>query len=102
MLYTCICSNTHILYACCYIYITLWIPATPSEYHSTAYVHLFGLACCTVCVIIHETCKAIIQKFKYVCISFSTGKNLKTVIGVFKTKKSGIFLSVVDLLMAHI
>ena len=41
--------------------VTLWILATvtSSEYRSV--FHLFGLAHCTVCVIVHETCKAKIQ-----------------------------------------
>ena len=53
--------------------VTLWILATPSECRSVS--HLFGLARCTVCLIVHETCKAIIQKFKSVYINFPTGEN---------------------------
>ena len=63
--------------------ITLWIP-TPSEYCSIA--HLFGIARCTVCVIVHETCKAIIKKFKSVCINFPAGENLKAVIRGFQNR----------------
>ena len=48
--------------------ITLWILATPSEYRSIA--HLFGIAQCTVCVIVHETYRAIIKKLKSVYIIF--------------------------------
>ena len=40
--------------------ITLWVLATPAEYRSVA--HLFGLARCTVCVIVNETCRAIVRK----------------------------------------
>ena len=72
--------------------ITLWVLATPSEYRSIA--HLFGLARCTVCQIVHETCKAIIQKFKSVYINFPTGDNLIAVIQGH--------LSVQVLLMVHI
>ena len=79
------------------IAITLWILATPSEYRSVS--HLFGLARCTVCLIVHETCKAIIQKFKSVYISFPTGENLKTVYKAFVA--SGIYLSAQVLLMVH-
>jgi len=56
--------------------VTLWILATPSKYRSIA--HLFGLARCTVCQIVHETSKAIIQRFKSVYINFPTGDNLHT------------------------
>ena len=52
-----------------HVAITLWILATLSEYCSVS--HLFGIARCTVCVI-HETCRAIIQKLKSVYISFPT------------------------------
>ena len=64
--------------------VTLWILATPSEYRSIA--HLFGLARCTVCQIVHETSKAIIQRFKSVYINFPTGDNLTTVIQGFQSK----------------
>ena len=40
--------------------ITLWVLATPAEYRSVA--HLFGLARCTVCKIVNETCRAIVLK----------------------------------------
>ena len=63
--------------------ITLCILATP-EYRGVS--HLFSLACCKVCLIVHETCKAIIQKFKSMYISFPTGNNLETVIQGFHSK----------------
>ena len=40
--------------------ITLWVLATPSEYRSVA--HLFGVARCTVCKIVRDTCIAIVKK----------------------------------------
>ena len=40
--------------------ITLWVLATPGEYHSVP--HLFRLARCTVCKIVNETCRAIVRK----------------------------------------
>ena len=38
--------------------ITLWYLATCSEYQTIG--HLFSVARCTVCVIVHETCEAIV------------------------------------------
>ena len=64
--------------------ITLWIVATPSEYHTVS--HLFGLARCTVCVIVHETCRAIIRTLQSVYISFPTGESQKTVIEGFRSR----------------
>ena len=64
--------------------ITLWILATPSEYRSIA--HLLGVARSTVCVIVHETCRAIIQKFKPVYINFPTSENLRAVIQGFQDR----------------
>ena len=42
-----------------HVAITLWCLATCGEYRSIA--HLFGVARCTVCVIVHDTCKAIVD-----------------------------------------
>ena len=39
--------------------ITLWCLATCCEYRTIA--HLFGVARCTVCVIVHDTCEAIVN-----------------------------------------
>lgn len=64
--------------------VTLWILATPSEYRNVS--HLFGLARCTVCVIVHETCKVIIQKFKSAYINFPTGDSLTAVTQGFQRK----------------
>ena len=48
-----------------HVSISLWILATSSEYCT-----VFGLARCTVCVIVHKICKAIIQSLQLVYISF--------------------------------
>ena len=39
--------------------ITLWCLATCGEYHIIG--HLFGIASCTFCVIVHDTCKALVS-----------------------------------------
>ena len=46
--------------------ITLWCLATCSEYRTIG--HLFGVARCTVCVIVHDTCKAIVEPPEYLHI----------------------------------
>ena len=64
--------------------ITLWVLATPSKYRSVA--HLFGLACCTVCKIVNETCRAIIQKLLPLYVRFPTVSGLVDVVRGFKEK----------------
>ena len=64
--------------------ITLWILTTPSEYRSVA--HLFGIARCTVCVIVRETCKAIVKKLAPLYVSFPHGESLKDVVKGFKER----------------
>ena len=66
------------------IAITLWILVTTAEYRTVA--HLFGVARCTVCLIFHETCNAIVSKLMPVYISFPTGDELKEVVKGFKEK----------------
>lgn len=61
--------------------IALCVLATPGEYHSVA--HLFGVARCTVCVIVNETCRTILFPM-YVC--FPSGNGLKEVVRGFKDK----------------
>ena len=39
--------------------VTLWCLATPAEYLTIG--HLFSIARLTVCRIVHETCKAIVE-----------------------------------------
>ena len=63
--------------------ITLWCLATCSEYRTIA--HLFGLACCTVCVIVHDTCKAIVSTLQKLFIKFPDGDERKRVVEGFKS-----------------
>ncbi|XP_065903783.1 uncharacterized protein [Dysidea avara] len=63
---------------------TLWCLATCSEYRTIA--HLFGVARCTVCVILHDTCKAIISVLQKQFIKFPCGEVLKTAAEEFKSK----------------
>ena len=55
--------------------VTLWCLATCSEYRTIA--HLFGLARSTVCVIVHDTCKAIFWCCKSYSLHFQVEKSLK-------------------------
>ena len=64
--------------------ITLWVLATPGKYRSVA--HLFGLAHCTVCKIVNETCRTIVQNLLPVCIQFPSGDALKEIVEGFKDK----------------
>lgn len=45
--------------------------------------HLFGIARSTVCVVVHETCAAIIQKLMFLYILFPTGDELSEVVRGF-------------------
>ena len=47
---------------------------------------LFGVACCTICVIVHDTCKAIIDVLKTMYIRFPQGNETSDVVEGFKTK----------------
>ena len=64
--------------------VALWCLATPTEYRTIA--HLFGIACSSVCEIIHETCQCILDVFIKDYIQFSTGDKLNKVIDEFKLK----------------
>ena len=55
----------------CHVAITLWCLATCAEYRTIG--HLFGVARCTVCVIIHDTCKAIVDVLLTRYIKFPVG-----------------------------
>ena len=64
--------------------ITLWCLATPMEYRSTG--HLFGVACCTGCIVVHETCAVIIDIPLKSHINFPRGNLVdETVEGFQKT-----------------
>ena len=77
--------------------ITLWVLATPCEYRRVA--HLFGLARCTVCCIVHDTCKAIVKLLLPKYIRFPTGDRLNEVVqGILS---NGGFYNVQDQLMGH-
>ena len=64
--------------------ITLWYLATPAEYRTVA--HLFGVAHCTVCKIVHETCDAIVTSLLSVYVKFPRGDQLDSVVDGFRTK----------------
>jgi len=65
-------------------HVGFWPHLQPSEYRTIA--HLFGIARCTVCVVVKETCEAIVQKLVPLYIRFSAGENLNEVITGFKEK----------------
>ena len=67
-----------------HVAITLWVLATTAEYHTIA--TLFGVVRCTLCLIIHETCIAIVTKLLSVYISFPLGDVLKEVVEGLKEK----------------
>ena len=75
--------------------ITLWVLATSSQYCTVA--HLFGVAQCTVCNIVKDTCIAIVQKLIPVYIKFPVGDGLEEVVRGFKEK--WVFRNVLDLFM---
>lgn len=64
--------------------VTLWYLATPMEFRSIE--HLFGIARCTACVIVHDTCKAIVEVLMKLYIVFPEGERISdTVDGFLKT-----------------
>ncbi|XP_065892875.1 uncharacterized protein [Dysidea avara] len=64
--------------------VTIWSLATPIEYRTIA--HLFGIARSTVCEIVHETCRCIVDVLLKEYIKFPTNNRLSTVVEEFKTK----------------
>jgi len=68
----------------CRVAVTIWRLATPIEYHTIA--HLFGIARSTVCKIVHETCRCIVDALLKEYINFPTSNCISTVVEEFKTK----------------
>ena len=66
--------------------ITVWFLATTTEYHTIA--HLFGIAKCTVCEIVHETTGAIVNKLLHKYIKFPNGEQLQHLVDGFMKKCS--------------
>lgn len=64
--------------------VTLWCLATCSEYRTIA--HLFGIARCTVCVIVHQTIDAIVRILLKTYINFPSGQHLKNTVADFEKK----------------
>ena len=64
--------------------ITVWCLAMPSKYRTIG--HLFGIARSTVCVIVQETCSAIVTSLMNTYIKFPTGDALKKVLDGFEEK----------------
>ena len=64
--------------------VTLWFLATPAEYRTIA--HIFGIARSTVCEIVHETCKAIVDGLLKQYIQFPSGTKLDEIVHGFLTK----------------
>ena len=48
--------------------------------------HLFAIPRCTVCIIVKETCKAIVKKLAPLYVSFPSGDSLKDVVEGFKER----------------
>ena len=61
--------------------ITLWVLATTSEYRTIA--QLFGVARCTVCCIVKETCAAIVKVLLPKYVLFPVGDKLKETVQGF-------------------
>ena len=61
--------------------ITLWVLATTVEYRTVA--HLFGVARCTVCCIVQETCKSLVHILQPKYIQFPVGNNLSATVQGF-------------------
>ena len=64
--------------------IMLWTLATCSEYRSIG--HLFGVTRLTVCVIVHDTCKAIVDVLLDIYVKFPQGNELCDVVEGFKSR----------------
>ena len=62
--------------------IALWCLATPAEYRTIG--HLFGVARCTVCIIVKEVCNAIVRILQPRYIYFPSGEELQSIINGFE------------------
>ena len=63
-------------------------------------VHLLGIARCTVCIIVKETCKAIVKQLAPLYVNFPSGDSLKMLLKV--SRNVGVSLNVQALLMVVI
>ena len=61
--------------------LTLWCFATPGEYGMIA--HLFGVARCTVCIIVHDVCRVITDILLPRYIRFASGEDLQRTVDSF-------------------
>ena len=61
--------------------VTLWYLATPMEFRSIG--HLFGIARCTACVIVHETCAAIVDVLLKLYIIFPERERVTDIVDGF-------------------
>jgi len=77
-----------------YVAIALQILATACEYHTVS--NLFGVARCTVRVVVHETCKTIVTKLMALYISSPTGEQLQEVVQGFKDNNVEAPLPTID------
>ena len=64
--------------------VTLWVLATQCEYRSVG--HMFGLPRCTVCRIVHNTCRAIVKVLLPKYVRFPVGDGLKNTVQDFLDK----------------
>ena len=64
--------------------ISLWRLTTNCEYRTIG--HLFGVARCTACIIVNETCKFITQELLARYITFPSGERLRDTIRGFEDR----------------
>ena len=79
--------NTHLRLAISVekrVAITLWCLATPTEYRTIA--HLFGVSRSSICNVVHNTCRAIVEKLGKQYISFPQGERLRGIVDGLKMK----------------
>ena len=75
------------------IAVTLWCLATTVEYRTIA--HLFGISRSSVCLIVQNTCRAIVRRLMPAYIKFPSGDALEAVVHCFQQ----LFLHVQEPLM---